>query len=365
MDIKAAVVYERGEPFVIRDVCLGEPKATEVLVRMVGCGICHSDLFVRDHGPTEVPAVLGHEGAGVVERVGSAVTMVAPGEHVVFCSYSCGVCEACLSGHPAWCERSDDVNFGSVHADGTKRLADKDGAELSTFFGQSSFATYVVADQRSVVSVDKSVDLAMLGPLGCGIQTGAGSIINVLAPKVGDTIAIFGCGSVGLSALMAAKLCGCSTIIGVDVTTARLDLARELGATHTINASETSDVAAEIMKITNGRGLDFTFETTAIESVLGAAVDSLRRGGACGMVGTSGERVLGLKMQTIMGQSKKLVGIVQGDSIPWLFIPKIIGLYKDGKFPFDKLITYYSFEDINKAADDSHSGVAIKPVIRF
>jgi len=365
MKIKAAVVYERNTPFIIKNVDLAEPKDTEILVKMAGCGICHADLFVKDNGPTPLPTVLGHEGAGVVERVGPAVTMVAPGDHVVFCSYSCGVCELCEDGHPAQCFRSSEVNFGGIHADGTRRLKDEDGVELATFFGQSSFATYVVADQRSAVKVDKDLDLAMLGPLGCGIQTGAGSVINVLSPKAGSTIGIFGCGSVGLSALMAAKLSGCAQIIGIDAVQSRLDLAMELGATHVINGKEYPDITARVMELTNGRGLDFTFETTAIESLLMSAIESLRRGGSCGFVGTSGEKVYNIRLGALMSTSKRLIGIVQGDSVPWVFIPKLIELYKQGKFPFDKLITYYPFEDINKAVEDSHKGDAIKPVLRF
>ena len=365
MKIKAAVAYESSAPFIIKDVDLAEPKETEILVRMAGCGICHADLFVKENGPTPLPAVFGHEGAGVVERTGAAVTMVSPGDHVVFCSYSCGVCEACLSGHPAWCVRSGEVNFGGIHADGTKRLKDEDGAELSTFFGQSSFASYVVADQRSAVKVDKDVDLAMLGPLGCGFQTGAGSVMNVLRPGPGDAIGIFGCGSVGLAALMAAKLAGCGTIVGVDAIPSRLGLAAGLGATHVINAKETPGIEASVMEATNGRGLDFTFDTTGEETLLGAAIGSLRNGGTCGTVGTTGDKTIGLKMNALMGRSRRLVGIVQGDSIPWLFIPKLIELYKAGLFPFDKLVTYYPFEDINKAAEDSHNVAAIKPVLRF
>ena len=365
MKIQAAVVYERGLPFEIKEVELEEPKETEVLVRMAGCGMCHNDLYTKDNGPTPLPAVFGHEGSGVVERVGSAVTMVAPGDHVVFCSYSCGACRACLSGHPAWCEHCDEIDFGGFYSDGTKRLKDEAGLDLSCFFGQSSFATYVVADQRSAVKVDKDVDLAMLGPLGCGFQTGAGSVLNVFAAKAGDTIAVFGCGSVGLAGIMAAKLAGCSTIIGVDLVKSKLDLAKELGATDIINGNDEPDILAKIMGVTGGHGLDFTFETTGVEALLAIAIDSLRRGGACGTVASTGEKTIGVKLVSLMGMSRSLVGIVQGDSIPWLFIPKLIEYYKEGRFPIDKLVTYYSFEDINKAAEDAHTGRVIKPVIRF
>jgi len=365
MKIRAAVVYERKAPFIIKEVELAEPKATEILVKMAGCGICHADLGVRDNGPTPVPAVFGHEGSGVVEKAGSAVTMVAPGDHVVLTAYSCGVCEYCLKGRPALCKQNDRVNFGGVYMDGTKRLRDEEGNELSSFFGQSSFAEYAVCDQRSAVRVDKDIDLAMLGPLGCGLQTGAGAVLNVLKPGAGDTVAVFGCGSVGLSALIAAKMCGCKTIVGVDNIEAKLGLALELGATHAINTSDDPDVTRQILEITGGRGLDFTFETTGVEPLFQSAIDSLIKGGACGTVATTGERVLGLKLVSLMSNCRKLVGIVQGDSVPQLFIPKLIDYYKKGLFPIDKLIAYYGFDDINKAAADAHQGLVIKPVLRF
>jgi len=365
MKIRAAVAYDNKSPFVIKEVELAEPKDNEILVKMVGCGICHADPFVKENGPTPLPAVLGHEGSGIVERVGSAVTMVEVGDHVVFCSYSCGICELCTSGHPAMCVRADEVNFGGVSSDGTRRLTDENGVELSTFFGQSSFAEYVVADERSAVKVDKDVDLAMLGPLGCGFETGAGSVLNVFRPKGGSSIAVFGCGSVGLAALMAAKITGCSTIIGVDAVQAKLDVATEFGATHTINGKEVKDITARIMEITGGRGLDFTFDTIGDENILAAAIESLIKGGTCGTVASTGGGYIKLKLVTLMGQSKRLVGIVQGDSVPWTFIPKLIGFYKEGLFPFDKLIKYYSFDDINKALEDAHNGLVVKPVLRF
>jgi aryl-alcohol dehydrogenase len=332
---------------------------------MAGCGICHADLGVRDNGPTPVPAVFGHEGSGVVERVGSAVTMVAPGDHVVLCAYSCGLCEYCLSGHPALCIQNDRVNFGGIYMDGTKRLRDEDGVELSCFFGQSSFSEYVVTDQQNAVNVDKDIDIAMLGPLGCGFQTGAGAVLNVLRPVAGDTIAVFGCGSVGLAALMAAKMSGCMSIIGVDNVDLKLDLAKELGATHMINTNTEPNVTGRIMEITNGRGLDFTFQTTGVETLFASAIDSLRKGGTCGTVASTGEKIFGYRMDSLMNRCRRLVGIVQGDSVPQLFIPKLIRFYMEGLFPFDRLISFYPLDDINKAADDAHHGRVIKPVLRY
>lgn len=367
MEILAAVTREKGAPFRIETLELAEPKETEVLVKMAGCGVCHTDILAMDQSlPVPLPAVLGHEGSGVVEKVGSAVKDIKPGDHVVFSSYSCGACEACQSGHPAQCVRCDEVDFFGHYADGTKRLRDGNGEEISSFFSQSSFATRCIADQNNTVMVDKDVDVAMLGPLGCGLGTGAGAVLNVLKPAPGDSIAVFGCGSVGLSAIMAAKLSGCSTIIGVDIVPSRLSIAEELGATHTINGKETDSVSGAIKDITGGRGADRSLETTAIEKLINEALYSLRRGGSAGVVGSTGEKIIGIKLQyALMGESKRLIGIVQGDAIPKLFIPKLIKFYKDGVYPFDKLIRYFEFDAINEAFDASEKGDAIKPVIRY
>ena len=367
MEVLAAVPREKGAPFKIETLSLAEPKETEVLVKMAGCGVCHTDILGRDQGlPVPLPAVLGHEGSGVVEKVGGAVTEIKPGDHVVFSSYACGVCEACRSGHPAQCVRCDEVDFFGVYADGTKRLKDKDGEEISSFFSQSSFSTWCIADQNNTVVVDRDVELAMLGPLGCGLGTGAGSVLNVLKPAPGDSFAVFGCGAVGLSAVMAAKLSGCATIVGVDIVESRLELARELGATHVINGKDTDSISCAIKDITCGRGVDSALETTALEGLVNEALYGLRRGGSAGIVGSSGENIIGIKMQyALMGESKRLIGIVQGDVIPKLFIPKLINFYKNGCYPFDKLIKYYSLDELNEAVSASESGAVIKPVIKY
>ncbi len=364
MKIKAAVCFNKGEDLKICEVDLMEPKATDVLVKMVGCGICHADSYAINQGvPIQLPAVFGHEGAGIVEKVGSNVTKVKPGDHIVFCSYNCGECEECLEGMPSCCERCDEVDFGGVYADGGKRLS-LDGVELSAFFSQSSFATYAIGDQNNVVKVDPDADLSMLGPLGCGIQTGAGSVLNRLKPPPGSSFVVFGCGGVGLSALMAAKVSSCSIIIAVDIVEKKLELAKELGATHTINALKQNAVE-EIIKITR-RGADFSIDTTGREETINDALICLKRKGKAAVVASTGDNIIGIKMQpNLMGKSRTLEGIVQGDSNPFTFIPKLIRLNKEGVFPFEKLITYYDFEDVNQALADMHSGKIIKPVLRF
>lgn len=365
MKIKAAVVHSAGQDFLIEEVELDEPKESEVLVKMVGCGICHSDAFARDQGlPVPLPAVMGHEGSGIIEKVGSAVQTVKPGDHVVLSYFSCGHCEACVTGHPSQCDQSFEVSFGGVYKDGTKRLS-QNGLEISAFFGQSSFATYAVADERNVVKIDDDVDLALMGPLGCGIQTGAGTVINVLRPKAGSSFVVFGCGAVGLSAIMAAKIVGCSQIIGVDAVPSRLELAKELGATHVINGKEVNDTVAEIMKIT-GKGADYSLDTSAAPALINQALYCLKTLGTAVSVGSTGDQEVCIKLQyDLMAGGKTLIGAIQGDSIPQLFIPKLVRFYKEGKFPMDKLVKFYSFEEINKAFEDSHKGIIIKPVIRF
>ncbi|ENH96069.1 benzyl alcohol dehydrogenase [Gracilibacillus halophilus YIM-C55.5] len=287
MKIKAAVTYSEGDAFEIEEVDLQEPKANEVLVKVVASGICHTDLIVRDqHVPGHLPAVLGHEGSGVVEKVGENVTEVEPGDHVGLSFSSCGKCESCRRGAPYACVNMFELNFGGNLNDGTKRLS-KDGQELGTFFGQSSFSTYAVAHERNVVKVDSDIDLNIVGPLGCGIQTGSGAVLEYLQPEVDSSITIFGCGTVGLSAVMAAKLTGASHIIAVDLQENRLELAQELGATDIINGNE-ANVVETIRDITDG-GVNYGVDTTGAPPVFKQALHSLGVLGHLVVVGATGE----------------------------------------------------------------------------
>jgi aryl-alcohol dehydrogenase len=366
MKIRAAVVYEKDAPFVVKEIELAEPKEDEVLVKLVGCGVCHTDeAAITQFIPTPLPAVLGHEGSGIVVSVGSRVTDLNPGDHVVFCQYKCGACEYCLQGHPQSCSEVISGNFRGVYADGTRRHKDENGVELSSFFSQSSFAEYTIANRLNTIKVDSDVDPAILGPLSCGIQTGAGAVLNVLRPEAGTGIAIFGCGGVGLSAVMAAKLSGCTTIIGVDAVQTRLEMAKSLGATDIINARETGDIAEKIRHIYTG-GVERALDTTGVEGVINAMIFGLRRLGIAGVCAMMPEKPFLLPLgSSIMPDQKKIVGIIEGDSIPEIFVPRLSRLYKAGLFPFDKLIKFYNFEDINQAFEDSHNGKTVKPVIRF
>lgn len=362
MKISAAVTAEDGKAFDIRDIELQEPKANEVLIRVVASGVCHTDMVARDSGITPKPAVLGHEGSGIVEKVGTGVDHFEKGDHVVMSYVHCGNCEQCLTGYPATCEFLTPMNFEGKAQDGTHRHFEGEQS-LSMFFGQSSFATYAIAHEQNIVKVTKDVDLNILGPLGCGIQTGAGTVLNNLKPAFGTSIAIFGAGGVGLSAVMAAKIKNCQHIIAVDVHDSRLEKARELGATHTINGKNTKDVVEKIREITGG-GTHYALDTTGISPVVKQALQGLRARGELAVVGIGSDFEMDL-MQDLMGKGKTIKGVIEGDAVPKVFIPKLIAYYQQGLFPFDKLIKEYDFEDINQAFSDSESGKTIKPVLKI
>ncbi len=363
MKIKAAVVREKSGPFVLEEIELEEPRENEVLVRIVASGLCHTDLVSRDqYLPVPLPVILGHEGAGVVERVGAKVTRVAPGDHVVSSYVNCGVCSSCLSGQPTYCLNFFPLNFFAVRSDGST-TASKDGQRIhAPFWGQSSFATHALMTEKNVVRVDKDLPLEKLAPLGCGVQTGAGGVMNSLKVRPGSSIAIFGAGSVGLSAIMAARVVGATTIIAVDVKPARLEMAKELGATHLVDSSKTNAVE-EIIRIT-GNGALYALECTGIPNLLSDALDSLALTGVCGLISASGGGArVSLECQKIL-DGRTVRGIVEGDSIPQIFIPQLLELYKQGRFPFDKMLTFYSLEEINKAAEDAESGKVVKVILR-
>jgi aryl-alcohol dehydrogenase len=364
METTAAVVRERHGAFGIEKLDICEPRDDEVLTRIVGVGICHTDLVARDqYVPAPLPAVFGHEGAGIVEKVGALVTRVKPGDHVVLSWSYCGSCAACISGQYAYCESFFPYNLSNgARPDGSATLHCGDEVVHGSFFTQSSFAHHALATERSVVRVREDVPLELLGPLGCGVQTGAGAVMNNLRPRPGSSIAVFGCGTVGMSAILAAVVCGCTTIVAVDTLSARLDLARELGATHVVDASKGSPVE-EIIRVTNG-GPEFSLECVGNPKVLRQAMDVLPRRGVCGLLGVvaPGTEVT-LDMDLIMN-GRSVRGIIEGDAVPELLIPRLIELYRQGRFPFDKLIEFYAFDEIERAVEDMEAGRVIKPVLR-
>ncbi len=365
MQIRAAVVHETRGKFALEQLDIADPNDDEVLVRIVAVGICHTDLGARDgHLPIPPPpSVFGHEGAGVVEKVGMRVTKVKPGDHVVLSYDYCGACSACKAGRSSCCLNFFLHNFHGARPDGSTTLRMGDQVIHGSFFSQSSFADFALASERNVVPVRNDVPLEILGPLGCGVQTGAGAVMNTLRPSPGSSIAVFGVGNVGLSAVLSAVVCGCTTIIAVDVHPARLKMARELGATHILNASETDPVQS-ILDITGG-GAEFSLECVGNPKVLRQAVDVLPRMGVCGLTGVvpPGTEVV-LDMDRIMN-ARSVKGIIEGDSIPDLFIPKLVDLHCQGRFPFDRLIAFYPFQEINQAVQDMESGRVIKPILRL
>ncbi|WP_405191859.1 NAD(P)-dependent alcohol dehydrogenase [Streptomyces anulatus] len=360
------MVREKGGPFTFEDLTLDTAlRPDEVLVRVVASGLCQTDIHVRDqHLPTPLPAVLGREGAGIVERVGDAVTMVTPGDRVVMSYQACGHCTPCLTGNPAYCALSFPANFGGSRLDGTNALHKENEEIHGHFFGQSSFATHALATERNVVRIDdEEIPLELLGPLGCGLQTGAGAVLNSLKVEAGSSVVVIGTGTVGLAAVMAAAVAGAGTVIAVDIVPERLDLARELGATHTVNGKE-EDTAARIAEITGG-GADYVLEITARPEMLTLAVDALAPLGTAALIGGAPAGAHApVNMNALLG-GRTVRGIAQGDSVPQLFIPQLIDLYRAGRFPFDRLITFYGFDDINEAATDTQTGAAIKPVLRI
>jgi aryl-alcohol dehydrogenase len=352
--IWAAVLRKAGGPLKIESLEMEGPREDEVLVRMVASGICHTDIdFCDDWDEADGPVVLGHEGAGVVEKAGRRVKSIKAGDHVVLSYQSCGRCRQCRSGRPAHCTRLYEANFGFQRLDGSNALA-RSGVR-GHFFGQSSFATHALATERNLVKVSKDLNLELLAPLGCGLQTGAGTVMNSLKVSGEESIAIFGTGAVGIAAVMAARIVGAKPIIGVDIKPRRLQLALELGATHVID-NRRQDVAARITEIT-GSGIDYVVETTAEPKMHQLAIEMLNPHGTVALL--TGEEGMDLS------EGRRTLGIIEGDAVPQRFIPKLIRLYREGKFRFDRLVKFYDFGDINRAIADAKAGDTIKPVLRI
>jgi aryl-alcohol dehydrogenase len=364
-EIEAAILREAHGDFAIERVAFEPPRADEVVVRIVATGLCHTDVAVRDRAiPSPLPIVLGHEGAGVVVAIGTAVRQVAVGDPVVLTYLSCGECRECRSGAPAFCSQLGMLCFGGARPDGSHALHDHTGGDLhDRFFGQSSFATHAIAHERNVVKVRADAPLEMLGPLACGVMTGAGTVWNELDVGPGSTLAVFGVGAVGLSAIMAAKIAGATTIIAIDRVATRLDVALELGATHAINSSEV-DVVAGVREVLPS-GVDHAFDTTGRLAVMKAAIAALRHRGTAALVALVEQGEMGLDVHDLIVACKSVRGVVEGGGSAHLLIPKLIDLHMAGLFPFDRLVTFYRLDQINEAVKDSAEGRTIKPILRM
>ncbi|WP_242908181.1 NAD(P)-dependent alcohol dehydrogenase [Actinomadura terrae] len=363
MLIDAAVLRAADAPYAIEKVELADPGPGEVLVRIAGTGMCHTDQLGRVDGDIVAkPVILGHEGAGVVEAVGPGVRGVAAGDPVVLSIDSCGTCANCRDARPGNCRDMAALNLTGVQLDGTPRAAGLDGAPVhNRWFGQSSFASHALASARCVVPVPGDLPLELLGPLGCGVQTGAASVLVSLGVRAGDSIVIFGAGAVGLAAVLAARLAGATVIVAVERHPARRELARELGATHVLDGAD-GDLAARVRAaVPSGEGVQFALDTTAVPEVVSAAVASLRTTGVCGLVGVGAPEYRLDATLLLMGRTVK--GIIEGDAVPHTFIPKMIELWRQGRFPFDRLIRTYPLAEINRAEADALAGEVVKPVM--
>ncbi|GAC84610.1 putative aryl-alcohol dehydrogenase [Gordonia paraffinivorans NBRC 108238] len=362
IDITAACILEPGGPFTLREVQLAEPGPGEVLIEIRGMGLCHTDIAARFGLPA--PMVLGHEGSGVVAAVGPEVSRVAVGDHVAVSFASCGECAQCRRDQPAYCVRFAELNYGGgLRADGTTPIQADGQNVASAFFGQSSFASHALAAERNVVKVDPSVPFEVVGPLGCGLQTGAGAVMNSLDCRPGESILITGAGPVGLAAVMAAKERGLTTIIVSDLDAQRRGLAEELGATATIDP--TAGGLAEQVRGIIPDGVDYAFDNTGVPQVLQDAVGAIAPLGTLGFVGVPQDMAATFELPIVPAMVTGLTvrGITEGDSDPATFIPYLIELYRAGKFPVDRLISSFPFEEIEQAVKAQAAGEAVKVVL--
>lgn len=365
MKIEAAVAYPDQSDFTIQAVELAEPQADEILVEIAGVGICHTDILVRAAASMlyKHPVVLGHEGAGTVAAVGSNVSKVAVGDKVAVTFRSCGTCDNCETGPAAYCENFQALNMSGARADGSYPLKGPEGALAGNFFGQSSFATHCLTYESNVVKVADGIPVELAGPLGCGIQTGAGAMLNSLDVEAGSAVMVTGGGPVGQSAVMAAKLRGCDPIILIEPMAQRRQFALDHGATHAIDPMAVESVTDEVRKIAPG-GLNYALDTTGLADVLESAAACLKVKGALGMVGLSSANAdMPVKINQFSGVGIRVIGIIEGDSQPDEFLPYLMEQHLAGNLPFDDMITTYPFSEINRAIAEQHDGKCIKAVL--
>lgn len=363
MRTTAAVVDEQGGSFRFQEVDLDEPRDDEVLVRIVAAGLCHTDLQLRDTLPAEMfPRVFGHEGAGVVEQVGSAVDGIAVGDQVLLSFRSCRACPACLEGAVGYCENTLVLNYMGFRMDGSTTHR-RDGEPVyGSFFGQSSLARHAIAYADNCVVVDPDLDLSLFAPYGCGFQTGAGTVLNLLQPGPDDSLVVFGCGAVGLAALIAARATGTGTVVAVDLAESRLAEAERFGAVP-VNPATLGDqtVVDRVKELTDG-GATYAIDTTAISDVVKQAQQSLKVRGTLVALGLGAEEYA-IDAIDLLQNGKLIRSSIEGESDPLRMLPRLIELNGKGDFPVDGLVTTYPFEEINTAIEDVLAGRVVKPVL--
>jgi aryl-alcohol dehydrogenase len=361
MKIKAALSSSAEAPFEIAEVELDEPRPDEVLVELTAVGVCHTDLTMKAVWPQAMsPIVLGHEGAGIVEAVGRDVTGVRCGDRVLLSYRSCGACAQCVAGHRTYCHDFRMLNATGARPDGSTTMRRGDSPVYGSFFGQSSFASHALAYESNVVVVGDDVDLSLAAPLGCGVQTGGGAVLNVLCPGTEASLVVFGAGAVGLSAVMVARAEGVDTIIAVDPVATRRRIAMELGATAIVDPAS-DDVVGAIRGLT-GDGATHALDTTAVGAVINQAISALAARGTLALVGV-GTPEVAIDVQSVIGGGKTIRGVIEGDAVPQRFLPQLLDLHAEGRLPLEKLVRTYDFDDIDTAVADAASGATIKPVL--
>lgn len=359
MKIRAAVA--RGDGRLAIEACtLDAPGPGEVRVRVEAVGICHTDLLAASgRFGTPLPAVLGHEGLGRIERLGPGVDGLAVGDRVLMSYGACGTCGACADAAPAYCRHALDFNLFGRRLDGGGPITLGSESITGHFFGQSSFATHAVARARNVVPVGDDLPAEVLCPLACGAQTGAGAVSGVLGVGPGDTLGVFGCGTVGLSGVMAARVAGCARVVAIDRLAPRLELARALGATETI-CVEGEGLARALAEMKLTAALD----TTGHPEVIATAFGALRPRGRMAVAGVSPRRAtIAVDLNRLMSSGRSLRGTVEGDADPREAIPRMIGWHRAGRFPIERLTRRYAFEQIDEAVADMAAHRVIKPIV--
>ncbi|MEL6408691.1 MAG: zinc-dependent alcohol dehydrogenase family protein [Chloroflexota bacterium] len=374
MKTKAAVLYEMGQsapytesaPLVIQELDLEGPASGEVLVELQGAGLCHSDLSVINGSrPRVMPMVMGHEASGIVRDIGDNVHSLKVGDKVVFSFMPiCGHCVPCVSGRGALCENGATANGAGTLLSGSKRFS-LDGKPLNHHLGVSAFSQFTVAAQESLVKIDDDVPPEIAAVFGCAVMTGVGAVFNTARVEPGYSVAVFGMGGVGLSAIMGAKATGAYPIIAVDLLDDKLALAKEVGASHVVNA-HTENVVEAIQEITKG-GAQYTFESVGNETVLVQAYEATVRGGTTVTIGLPHpSKQFAISAVSIVGQERTIKGSYMGSSVPRRDIPRYINMYKAGLLPVEKLHTHtLSLEDINAGFDKLAKAEAVRQVITF
>ena len=364
MKIKAMIAPGNGEAFLYSDVDIDEPRADEIFVKIEAVGLCHTDVLAQQ-GVFQLgmASVLGHEGAGVVERIGRDITKVEVGDRVCLSFRSCGTCRKCQSKQPASCQDFAPLNISGGRVDGSKALSHNGQDIASNFFGQSSFATHALTYEQNMVKISDDIPFEIAAPMGCGVQTGAGAIMNSLNCEAGTSLIVAGCGVVGLSAVMAGKIRGCSSITVIEPVAARRDLALELGATHAIDPLAESGLAAQLKDLFP-LGANYALDTSARADVLEALLGNLAVKGELGLVGMIDPNAdFHCSGAALMTKGLSVHAIIEGDSHPDSFIPELIDHFEAGRLPLDRLISTYSLKDINTAIKDQSAGKCVKVVL--